>query len=79
MINFTIPVKLLTKVDRLAEKETRSRSELLREATRRYLAYQKQRKEDFSRIRQAAARINLPEDEAFRLAEEAKQWARKKS
>lgn len=33
-----IPDELLTKLDRLAKRERRSRSELLREAARRYLS-----------------------------------------
>lgn len=78
LINFTIPKKLLKKVDILAKKELRSRSELLREATRRYLEEQRERKGFFDSIRKTAKRINLPEEEALKLAEEAKNWARSK-
>jgi len=65
LVNFTIPKPLLKKVDLLAEKELRSRSELLREAVRRYLEERRQRAEDFERIRQVAKRINIDEDEAI--------------
>ena len=78
MINFTIPKKLLKKVDALAKKELSNRSELLRAALRRYLEEKNQRRDFFASIRQTAKRINLPEDEAMKLAEEAKNWARKK-
>ena len=77
LINFTIPKKLLRKVDLTAQRELRSRSELLREAVRRYLDEQMLRTKDFARIRAAAKRINLDEDKAMELAEEAKAWARK--
>jgi len=67
LINFTIPKKLLKKVDVLAKKELRSRSELLREAVRRYFEEQNQRERDFEVIRKTARRINLPEDKAMTL------------
>lgn len=76
LINFTIPKKLLQKVDFLAKKELRSRSELLREAARRYLREQKERRTFFDSIKETAKRINLSEKEALKLAEEAKTWAR---
>jgi hypothetical protein len=37
-LTVSLPDELLTKLDRLAKREHRSRSELLREATRRYLS-----------------------------------------
>jgi len=37
-LTVSIPDELLTKLDRLAKRERRSRSELLREAARRYLS-----------------------------------------
>ena len=78
MINFIIPRKLLKQIDTLAKKELRSRSELLREAARRYLEEQRQRKKLFVSIRETAKRINLPEEETLKLTEEAKKWARNK-
>lgn len=35
---FTLPEELLSQIDALADAEHRSRSELIREATRRYIA-----------------------------------------
>lgn len=50
MINFVIPKKLLRQADLLAKRESRSRSEILREAIRRYIQEAKKREEDFSKI-----------------------------
>ena len=69
LINFTIPKPLLMKVDFLAQKEARSRSELLREALRRYLENERQRTEDFRRIKLSASKINLSEEEALDLVD----------
>ena len=65
MINFVIPNKLLNEVDLLAREDSRSRSELLREAVRLYLKEQSQRKDDFLLIKKAAKKINLSEEEAI--------------
>lgn len=70
MINFVIPKELLREADLLAEKESRSRSEILREATRRYIQEQKEREKDFARVRLSAKRINMDEEEAFKLIDE---------
>jgi len=72
LINFTIPKDLLEKIDKLAKKEARSRSELLREATRRLLNEVEKRKSDFSQIRASAKKINLPENEAVRLIDKVR-------
>lgn len=69
MVNFAIPSKFLAQTDKLAKRESRSRSELFREAIRQYLYEQVTQEEDFRQIRQAAARINLPEDKAIALVE----------
>lgn len=69
LINFTIPKKLLKKVDALAKKELRSRSELLREAARRYLGERRQRAKDFAAIRRTAKKINLSEEKAMALVD----------
>ncbi|MBI2641425.1 ribbon-helix-helix protein, CopG family, partial [Candidatus Roizmanbacteria bacterium] len=50
LINFVIPEKLLNEVDLMAREDSRSRSELIREAVRFYLKEQKQRKDDFGLI-----------------------------
>lgn len=70
MINFVIPKKLLRKIDQAAEEDARSRSELLRELIRRYLEEREERKRDFALIRRSAERVNMSEEEAFKLIEE---------
>ncbi len=70
MINFVIPKKLLREADLLAEKESRSRSEFLREATRRYIEERKEEEKDFDLIEANAKQINMSEEEAFNLIEE---------
>lgn len=65
LINFVIPEKLLNEVDRLAKEDSRSRSELLREAIRLYLKEQTQRKDDFALIKKSAKRISMKEEEAI--------------
>ncbi len=79
MINFSIPNSLLKQADRLAQKQSQSRSEFLRNAIRQYLEKEKVKSRLFSIVTRSAKRNNLSEKEAFALAEEAKQWARKKS
>lgn len=79
MINFSIPSALLQQADRLAQKQSQSRSEFLRDAIRRSLEKEKMKSQLFSIVTQSAKRNNLSEEEAFTLAQEAKQWARKKS
>lgn len=69
LINFTIPKELLIQVDKMARQQTRSRSELLREAARRLIQQEKQRRGDFARISQAAKRVNLSENKAIALVE----------
>lgn len=65
LINFTIPEELLRQVDKIAKKESRSRSEFLREAARRLIWEEKERRGDFAKIFQAAKRVNLAEDKAI--------------
>ncbi len=67
MINFSIPTALLRRMDRLAEEESRNRSEFLREAIRQYMQEREERKRDFALIRGSAKRINMSEEEAIRL------------
>jgi CopG family transcriptional regulator / antitoxin EndoAI len=78
LINFTIPKELLLQVDKLAKKELRSRSDLLREAARHYLEQQQLKQLVFTQISKTAKRSNLTEEKAITLAETAKQWARAK-
>lgn len=69
MINFSIPTALLRRMDRLAEEESRNRSEFLREAVRQYLQEREERKQDFELMRRSAERINMTEEEAFAYVE----------
>ena len=79
MINFSIPNALLQQADRLAQKQSQSRSELLRDAIRQYLDKKRIKSQLFSIVTRSAKRNNLSEGEALALAQEAKQWARKRS
>ena len=72
LINFTVPNELLKKIDTLAKKQSRSRSEILREAARRLLNETEQREYDFAGILQSAKRINLQEDEAISLIDKVR-------
>lgn len=69
MINFSIPTTLLRQMDRLAEEESRNRSEFLREAVRQYMQEREERKQDFALMRRSAERINMTEEEAFAYVE----------
>ena len=69
MINFSIPTALLRQMDRLAEEESRNRSEFLREAVRQYMQEREDRKRDFSFMRKSAERINMTEEEAYAYVE----------
>ena len=72
LINFTIPNRLLEKIDTLAQQEAKSRSEILREAVRRIIAETKQRRRDFASILTSAKEVNLPEDEAIALVDKVR-------
>ncbi len=65
MVNFVIPNKLLSEVDLLAKEDSRSRSELIREAVRLYLKEQKAKKDDFALISKTAQRVNMDEGQAI--------------
>lgn len=79
MINFSIPTTLLRQMDRLAEMESRNRSEFLREAIRKLLEVKRMKSELSAVISGSAKRNNLTEAKALSLAQEAKKWARKRS
>lgn len=79
MINFSIPNILLEQADRLALKQSQNRSEFLRDAIRQSLDKEKIKSQLFAIVTRSAKRNNLSEEKALALAEEAKQWARKKS
>ena len=69
MINFSIPTTLLRQMDRVAEVESRNRSEFLREAIRQYIQEREERKRDFALMRKSAERINMTEEEAYAYVE----------
>ena len=52
-VNISFNAKLLKEIDRMAQEESRSRSELLREAARSYI----ERKRRWARIFKAGTRI----------------------
>lgn len=64
LINFVIPKELLQKIDTIARKEAKSRSEMLREAARNLIRGLEQRDRDFELIEASAKSLNLGEDEA---------------
>lgn len=70
MINFSIPNALLQQADQEAKIESRSRSELLREALRAYLNSEEARRRSFEIMRVSAKRINMSEEEAIRTIDE---------
>lgn len=78
MINFSIPNTLLQQADRLARNQSQSRSEFLRGAIRQVLDKERVKSQLFSIVTRSAKRNNLSEEEVLDLAEEAKQWARKR-
>jgi metal-responsive CopG/Arc/MetJ family transcriptional regulator len=62
-VNIAFPKRLLHQIDETAEEEARSRSDLLREAARRYLEQKEQWSEIFSfGSQRAKTRKIRPED-----------------
>ena len=51
-VHITIPEELLKEIDRQAEREHRNRSEILREAVRRYLEEQRRKALEEQRLQQ---------------------------
>ena len=70
LINFMIPKSLLKKIDQVVKKEQYNRSELLRQAIRKFLKDQDQEDQDFALIEKTAQKINLDEPKAIKLVEE---------
>ncbi|PIS09044.1 CopG family transcriptional regulator [Candidatus Beckwithbacteria bacterium CG10_big_fil_rev_8_21_14_0_10_34_10] len=79
LINFTISKLLLKDIDFMAKKKRASRSELLRQAVRAYLEEEETRATAFSLVEKTAKKINLSEDKAMKLAQEAQKWARRQN
>lgn len=63
IVNISIPAKLLSLVDKVAEKEARSRSELFREAVRSYVLRKAQWNELFSYAGKRAKKLKLKEQD----------------
>lgn len=69
-VNVSFPRALLKTMDRLAKRESRSRSELLREAARLYVERKQRWEKIFALGRQQAKRLNLkPQDVESMIAQ----------
>jgi len=62
-INVSLKDDLLTQIDRIANEEARSRSELMREAARMYIERKKRWKSIFAFGKQQAAKLGLKESD----------------
>jgi CopG family transcriptional regulator/antitoxin EndoAI len=60
-VNISFPKEFLEEIDRIAEVEARTRSELIREATRRYLTQRKRWDAIFAFGAKQAAKFGLSE------------------
>ena len=78
VISITLPPKLLREAERLARKEGRTRSELFREALRRYLAEQSLRELQRYGAQQAKKRGVESDEDILRLIQEYRQEQRQK-
>lgn len=63
IINISLPGKLLALVDKVAEKEARSRSELFREAIRSYVLKRAKWDELFSYSQKQAKKLKIKESD----------------
>jgi len=61
IVNISLPAKLLQLVDKVAEKEARSRSELFREAIRSYVLRKAKWDELFFYAQRQAKRLKIKE------------------
>jgi predicted transcriptional regulator len=62
-VNIALPKPLLDRIDRTARSESRTRSELLREASRMYIARRERWKAIFEFGRRQAKRLGLKESD----------------
>ena len=69
-MTISLPPKLVKEVDRKARDEGRSRSELVREAVRQYLARQERWEQIFAYGEKAAKKANLTEADVARNVKE---------
>lgn len=63
IVNISLPAKLLQLVDKVAEKEARSRSELFREAIRSYVLRKAKWNELFSYAQKQARKLKIKEED----------------
>lgn len=70
IVNISLPAKLLQLVDKVAEKEARSRSELFREAIRSYVLRRAKWEELFSYAQKQAKKLKVKEKDVERLVTE---------
>ena len=76
-VNISFPKEFLEEIDKIADAESRSRSELIREATRQYLTQRKRWDAIFAFGARQAARLGLGEKdiaveiEAYRARKKA--------
>lgn len=69
-MTISLPPKLVKEVDRKARTEGRSRSELVREALRQYLARQDRWEQIFSYGGEAAARAGVTDQDVARAVKQ---------
>lgn len=73
-INLSLPKKLLSQIDQQSEKESRSRSELIREATRSYLKRITAWDEIFKYGRKKAKELGIKsEEDVYRMVRQYRQ------
>ena len=73
-INLSLPKRLLSQIDQQSKKEARSRSELIREATRSYLKRISAWDEIFKYGRKKAKELGIKsEEDVYRMVQEYRQ------
>lgn len=78
-INVSFQDSLLAEIDNEAKRESRSRSELLREATRLYMRRQKQWEDVFTLGEQQSTYLGLTEDDVSREIAHVRKNSKRKS
>jgi CopG family transcriptional regulator / antitoxin EndoAI len=71
-INVSFKDDLLTQIDRIANEEARSRSELIREAARMYIERKKRWKSIFVFGKQQAGKLGLKESDVAKEIEKSR-------
>ena len=73
-INLSLPKKLLSRIDQQAKKESRSRSELIREVTRGYLERISSWDQIFKYGKKKAKELGIKsEEDVYRMVQEYRQ------